>query len=777
MPIENGRRKLLLPAARNEPMKNQALEYHSQGRKGKIEVISSKPCSTQRDLSLAYTPGVAQPCLEIEKDPDLAYEYTAKGNLVAVISNGTAVLGLGNIGPLAGKPVMEGKGVLFKRFADVDVFDIEIKADTVDEMVKVVSALEPTFGGINLEDIKAPECFEVERQLIEKLNIPVFHDDQHGTAIISAAGFLNALELTGRDIKKTKVVFSGAGAAAIATARLYAALGLPKQNVLLVDTKGVVYRGRKDGMNQYKEEFAADTSKRTLAEAMQDADAFIGVSVKDLVTPDMVRTMAKDPIVFAMANPDPEITYESATSARKDVIMATGRSDYPNQVNNVLGFPFIFRGALDVRAKTINTEMKLAAVRALAELAKEDVPDSVLAAYNVKKLAFGREYLIPKPFDPRVLTWVAPAVAKAATDTGVARLPLTDVEAYREQLAQRVDRSRVILRPIFKKAREELRKIVFPEGDHPSVLRAAAALVEEKYCRPVLLGPEKLIQTSLERYEVDPSLVDIINPVSSESHAAYTQELWKLRQRKGMTEVEASRWVRRRLVYGALMVRSGDAHGMVAGVTRNYPEVVESAIDLVGIREPHTLTAGVYMMVHKGHAMLFSDALVNMDPTSEQLAEITELTVSIAPMLGIEHPRVAMLSFSNFGSVKNAMSEKMQRAVELVRKRCPSLTVDGELQPDVALSAETLHEYFPFSALKEPANILIFPSLSAANIAYKLVHKLGAADSIGPLLVGLNRPVNWIARLSSPEDIIKTTALTVTQSHEAEAYAKKRRAG
>jgi len=758
-------------------LKNQALEYHSSGRKGKIEVVSSKPCSTQRDLSLAYTPGVAQPCLEIERDPDLVYEYTAKGNLVAVISNGTAVLGLGNIGPMAGKPVMEGKGILFKRFADVDVFDIEINAPTVDEMVKVISALEPTFGGINLEDIKAPECFEVERQLIEKLNIPVFHDDQHGTAIISAAAFLNALELTGRDIKNTKVVFSGAGAAAIATARLYASLGLPKQNVLLVDTKGVVYRGRTDGMNQYKEEFAADTSARTLEQAMKGADAFVGVSVKDLVTPDMVRTMAKDPIVFAMANPDPEITYDAATGARKDVIMATGRSDFPNQVNNVLGFPFIFRGALDVRAKTINVEMKLAAVRALAELAKEDVPDSVLSAYRLKKMSFGKEYLIPKPFDPRVLTWVAPAVAKAATDTGVARLPLTDIEAYREQLAQRVDRSRVILQPIFKKAKEEVRKIVFPEGDHPAVLRAAAALVEDRVCRPVLLGPEKLIQTALERYELDPSQVDIVNPITSESHADYTKELWSLRRRKGMTEVEASRWVRRRLTYGAMMVRQGEAHGMVAGLTRNYPEVVEHAIDIVGIRKPNTLIAGVYMMIHKGHAMLFSDALVNMDPTSEQLAEITELTVSAAPMLGIDPPRVAMLSFSNFGSVQNAMSEKMQRAVGLVRGRNPGLIVDGEVQPDVALTAETLHEYFPFSELKDPANVLIFPSLSAANIAYKLVHKLGAADSVGPILVGLNRPVNWVPRLASPEEIVKTAALTVTQSHEAEAYAKKRKAG
>ncbi|MCW5827831.1 MAG: NADP-dependent malic enzyme [Deltaproteobacteria bacterium] len=757
-------------------IRNQALEYHSSGRKGKIEVVPTKPCTTQRDLSLAYTPGVAQPCLEIEGNPDLAYEYTAKGNLVAVISNGTAVLGLGNIGPLAGKPVMEGKGVLFKRFADVDVFDIEIKADTVDEMVKIISALEPTFGGINLEDIKAPECFEVERQLSEKMNIPIFHDDQHGTAIISAAAFLNALELTGRDIKNTRVVFSGAGAAAIATARLYHSLGLPKQNVLLVDTKGVVYRGRTDGMNPYKEEFAADTSKRTLAEAMEGADAFIGVSVKDLVTQDMVRAMAKTPIVFAMANPDPEITYESATAARSDVIMATGRSDYPNQVNNVLGFPFIFRGALDVRAKAINVEMKLAAVRALAELAKEDVPDSVLAAYNVKRLSFGKEYLIPKPFDPRVLTWVAPAVAQAATETGVARLPLTDVDAYREQLAQRVDRSRVILRPIFKKAKSELRKIVFPEGDHPSILRAAAALVEDKFCRPVLLGPEKLIEAGLERYEVDPAQVDIINPVVSEAHNAYTKELWELRQRRGMTEVEASRWVRRRLVYGALMVRTGDAHGMVAGVTRNYPEVIETAIDLVGIREPHTLTAGVYMMVHKGQSMLFSDALVNMDPTPEQLAEITEITVSVAPMLGIDPPRVAMLSFSNFGSVNNAMSQKMQRAVELVRARCPSLIVDGELQPDVALTAETLHEYFPFSRLKEPANVLIFPSLSAANIAYKLVHKLGAADSIGPILVGLNRPVNWIPRIASPEEIVKTTAITVNQSHEAEQFHRRRKA-
>ncbi len=755
-------------------MKNQALEYHSQGRKGKIEVISSKPCSTQRDLSLAYTPGVAAPCLEIERDPDLAYEYTAKGNLVAVISNGTAVLGLGNIGPLAGKPVMEGKGVLFKRFADVDVFDIEINAPTVDEMVKVISALEPTFGGINLEDIKAPECFEVERQLIEKLNIPVFHDDQHGTAIISAAGFLNALEVTGRDIKKTRVVFSGAGAAAIATARLYASLGLPKQNVLLVDTKGVVYKGRSEGMNQYKEEFAADTSARTLEQAMKGADAFIGVSVKDLVTQDMVRSMAKDPIVFAMANPDPEITYDSAMAARKDVIMATGRSDFPNQVNNVLGFPFIFRGALDVRAKTINVEMKLAAVRALAKLAKEDVPDSVLAAYNVKKMSFGREYLIPKPFDPRVLTWVAPAVAEAATKSGVARLPLTDVEAYREQLAQRVDRSRVILRPIFKKAQAELRKIVFPEGDHPAIIRAAAALVEDKFCRPILLGPEKLIQTALERYEVDPSLVDIINPITSEAHSPYTQELWKTRMRRGMTETEAIRWVRRRLVYGALMVRMGDAHGMVAGITRNYPEVVDTAIDIVGIKEPHTLTAGVYMMVHKGHTMLFSDALVNMDPTPEELAEITQLTVSIAPMLGIEQPRVAMLSFSNFGSVNNAMSQKMQRAVELLHKQSPNLIVDGEMQPDVALTTETLNEYFPFSTLKEAANILIFPSLSAANIAYKLVHKLGAADSIGPLLVGLNRPVNWLPRLASTEEIVKTAALTVNQSYDS-APAKKRK--
>jgi malate dehydrogenase (oxaloacetate-decarboxylating)(NADP+) len=742
--------------------KKQALDYHREGRKGKVEVVPSKPCLTQKDLSLAYTPGVALPCLEIHKDPEEAYEYTARGNLVAVVSNGTAVLGLGNIGALAGKPVMEGKGVLFKRFADIDVFDLELATEEPEEVIRTVQLLEPTFGGINLEDIKAPECFLIEEKLKATMDIPVFHDDQHGTAIISGAALLNALEIAGKRVDEVRVVFCGAGAAGIACARHYVALGVKKENIFLVDTVGIVYRGRPKGMNAYKEEFARDTDLRTLGDAMKGADVFVGVSVKGLLTPEMVKSMSEKPIIFAMANPDPEITYDEALRARPECIMATGRSDYPNQVNNVLGFPFIFRGALDVRAKTINEEMKIAATRALAELAKQDVPDSVLKAYGVERLSFGPEYIIPKPFDPRVLLWVAPAVAKTAMDTGVARVKLKDLEAYRNHLEGLLGKARELMREIINRARTSPRRIVFPEGDHEKILRALPLIMEEEIARPIILGPRSLIEETLRSLGLPPlgEGVVIADPVEHPSFERYVQEYYRMRQRKGVTPEGARRLMRNRTVFAAMMVHMGDADGLVAGVSQNYADTIRPALQVIKVDEGVRKVSGLFMMVLKGRVLFFADTTVNIEPSADDLAETALNAARFVRRFGFE-PRVAMLSFSNFGSVRHPFAEKVRRAVETVKKIDPALAVDGEMQVDPAVLTDLLARRFPFSDLQGAANILIFPDLQSANISYKLLHRLGGAEAIGPILLGMSRPVHILQRDCEVQDVVNMTAIAV----------------
>jgi malate dehydrogenase (oxaloacetate-decarboxylating)(NADP+) len=743
--------------------KQEALDYHSQGRRGKIEVVSTKPCATQRDLSLAYTPGVAEPCREIEANPENAYLYTAKGNLVAVISNGTAVLGLGDIGALAGKPVMEGKGILFKRFADIDVFDIELNSHNADEIIRTCQMLEPTFGGINLEDIKAPECFYIEETLKKTMNIPVFHDDQHGTAIISGAALLNALEVVGKKIDRIKVVFSGAGAAGIACAKLYEKLGVRRENMLLVDTKGVVFRGRTEGMNPYKDYFAVDTNARSLADAMKGADVFCGVSVKGIVTKEMVKSMADKPIVFAMANPDPEITYDDAVSVRDDIIMATGRSDFPNQVNNVLGFPFIFRGALDVRASAINDEMKIAASHALAKLTKEDVPDSVIRAYGGKRIEFGREYIIPKPFDPRVLMWEATAVAKAAMDTGVARKPLADLEAYKDALEARLGKSREIMRFFIHKARRSPKRIVFPEGEEEKILRAAQIIIDEKIAQPILLGSRSLIRQRISDLGLDLEGAELVNPSKSTKFDEYVTGYYQLRQRKGVTRYDAERQIGTHIGFGLMMVRGGDADGLIAGLTQHYPDTVRPALQIIGVRDGVRTIAGLYMMIFKNQTIFIADATVNIDPTAEALAEIAILTAEKVKQFNIE-PRIAMLSFSNFGSTKHPFAEKMHRAVKLVRERAPGLAIDGEMQADTAVTPEILSEIYPFSTLKGGANVLICPGLTSANIAYKLLARLGGAVAVGPILMGIKKPVYLLVPGNEVNDIVNITAMAVFES-------------
>jgi malate dehydrogenase (oxaloacetate-decarboxylating)(NADP+) len=745
--------------------KQDALDYHSQGRRGKIEVVPSKPCQTQRDLSLAYTPGVAEPCLDIHANPEDAYLYTAKGNLVAVISNGTAVLGLGNIGALAGKPVMEGKGVLFKRFADIDVFDIELNTMDPDEIIKAVQLLEPTFGGINLEDIKAPECFYIEETLKKTMNIPVFHDDQHGTAIISGAALLNALEVARKKIGDIRVVFSGAGAAGIACAKHYERLGVRRENMILVDTKGVVFKGRKDGMNSYKEYFAVQTEARTLADALKGADVFCGVSAKDIMTREMVRSMADTPIVFAMANPDPEITYEEATAARDDIIMATGRSDYPNQVNNVLGFPFIFRGALDVRATAINDEMKVAATMALANLTKEDVPDSVLRAYGGRRMEFGKEYIIPKPFDPRVLWWEATAIAKAAMDSGVARMPIKDFEAYRDSLEARLGKSREVMRFFIHRAKNNPKRIVFPEGEEEKILRAASVVLEEKIAQPVLLGSRTLIAQRIKELGLEMDGVEVINPSKSPYHDSYVTSYYGLRQRKGLTRFDAERDIKTHNIFGMMMVRQGDADGLISGLTQHYPETLRPALQIIGQREDVSTIAGLYMMVFKNQTVFIADATVNIDPTAEQLAEIALLTAQKVKQLDIE-PRIAMLSFSNFGSTRHPFTEKVRKAVAIVKQRAPELMIDGEVMADTAVSPEIVSELFPFSSLKKPANVLICPDLTSANIAYKLLAKLGGATAIGPILLGIRKPVYLLTPGVEANDIVNMTAMAVVEAQQ-----------
>jgi malate dehydrogenase (oxaloacetate-decarboxylating)(NADP+) len=739
----------------------EVLEYHEGSRPGKLEVIASKPCVTQRDLSLAYTPGVAIPCLRIEKDPSEAFRFTGRGNLVAVISNGTAVLGLGNIGALAGKPVMEGKGVLFKRFGDVNVFDIEIDTEDADEIIRTVKLLEPTFGGINLEDIKAPECFRIEETLQREMDIPVFHDDQHGTAIISSAALLNALELTGKDIAQVKVVFAGAGAAGIACANMYIALGVDPANVLMVDSKGVLYEGRDDYMNEYKQQYVRQTACRTIGDALVGADVFVGVSSKDLVTQDMVRSMADSPIVFAMANPDPEITYPDAKAARPDVIMATGRSDYPNQVNNVLGFPFIFRGALDVRARAINMEMKIAAAYALAALAKEEVPDSVIAAYGGERFSFGPEYIIPKPFDTRVLTWESVAVAKAAVETGVARLIITDWDEYADSLERRIlGKAHQVTRSLQQKARSGgLKRVVLPESGEEKVLRAAVIVAEERIAQPVLVGRAEHIRARADALGIELSdLVEILDP--SPRLGAYAEELYRLRARRGVTPHTAHLMLKDPAYLGVMMLHMGDVDGLVCGLNRSYPETIRPALEIIRLREGCTRVAGMYCVVVNDRVLFFADATVNIEPTAEQLAEIAVNGAEIARRYFDIEPRVAMLSFSNFGSVDHAFARRMAEAMRLARLRAPDLVIDGEMAPDTALVPIIAQTNFPQSLIQGDANVLIFPNVQSGNISMKLVQRLAGAEIIGPVLMGLNKPVNALNYYSSTREIVNMVTIT-----------------
>jgi malate dehydrogenase (oxaloacetate-decarboxylating)(NADP+) len=742
-----------------------ALEYHSASPAGKVSVTPTKPCRTQRDLSLAYTPGVAVPCLEIERDPSLAYKYTAKGNLVGVVTNGSAVLGLGNIGALAGKPVMEGKGVLFKRFADIDVFDIELNASDPDQIIAACRMLEPTFGGINLEDIKAPECFYIEEELRKTMKIPVFHDDQHGTAIISGAGLLNALELTGKKIAEIRIVFNGAGAAAISCAAHYINLGARRENIVMCDTKGVIFEGRTEHMNPYKARYTSTTTARTLAEALVDADVFFGLSSAGAVTPEMVKQMAPDPIIFALANPDPEIDYNTAKTARPDAIVATGRSDFPNQINNVLGFPFIFRGALDVRATTINDEMKLAATRALASLAKEDVPDSVLRAYAVDRIEFGREYIIPKPFDPRVLIWEASAVAQAAMDSGVAQVPV-DIEQYREALERRLGTAHGVMRAMIHKAQMAPKRIVFPEGEEGKILRAAQILIDEKIAVPILLGDRERVHAKAAELHLHLNGIQIVDPQKSSRKDVFIEEFYSLRQRKGVTRTEAAQTVLNPVTFGSLMVRLGDADALIGGLNAHYPDTIRPALQVIDVRPELRRVAGVYVIITpKSDIFFLADATVNIDPSAEDLAEIAIMAAEKARRFGKE-PRVAMLSFSNFGSTNHPLSLKIRKAVELVRRRAPLLMIDGEMQADTAVVPQILEETYPFSTLKGGANVLVFPNLESGNIAYKLLHSIGGAELIGPLLAGLSKPVHVLQRGAEVNDIVQLAAMAVVDAQE-----------
>ncbi|MGA8491974.1 MAG: NADP-dependent malic enzyme [Terriglobales bacterium] len=750
--------------------KQQALDYHFGARPGKIEVTPTKPCRTQHDLSLAYTPGVAIPCMEIHNNPHDAFKYTGRGNLVAVVTNGTAVLGLGDIGALAAKPVMEGKAVLFKRFAGVNVFDIEVNSHDPDEIIKVCQLLEPTFGGINLEDIKAPECFYIEETLKKTMKIPVFHDDQHGTAIISGAALLNALEVVGKDIGKIRLVINGAGASAVATAEHYVRLGMKRENITLCDTKGVVYKGRATGMNPYKERFAQDTKLRTLAEALVDADMFLGLSVGGVVTQNMVRSMAARPIVIAMANPDPEITYEDAKACRADVIMCTGRSDYPNMVNNVLGFPFIFRGALDVHATEINEAMKLAATRALANLAKEDVPDAVCRAYGVARLGFGPDYLIPKPFDPRVLVWESSAVALAAMETGVALEPV-NIDEYREQLERRLGKAHEISRMMILKAQAKPKQVVFPEGENEKILRASHSILEEKIARPILIGNAGTIHAKELQLGLDLKDAQIVDPATSLHRESYIQELFRLRQRRGVTLSEAQTLIDEPNIFASMMVHMGDADALVSGVSQHFPDTIRPALQIVRMREGLHKVAGCYPLItREGQLLFLADTSVNINPSAEDLVEIALCAAQEARRFDLV-PRVAMLSFSSFGSTKHPFCDKVRKAVELLHKADPTLIVDGEIMADVAVSPEKLEQTYPFSSLKGGANVLVFPNLESANIAYKLLTTVGGAEILGPILMGMARPVHLLARGAEVEEIVNVVAIAVVDARESEPTA------
>ncbi len=740
--------------------REDALEYHRMnGKPGKISLLPTKPLVTQQDLGLAYSPGVAYPVLEIEERPEDAYEYTSKGNLVAVVSNGTAILGLGDRGALASKPVMEGKGVLFKVFSDIDVFDIEVDSHDPDEVIKVVAAIAPTFGGINLEDIKAPECFYIEETLKKMLPIPVFHDDQHGTAIISSAGLMNALEIIGKEISEIRVAISGAGASAISCAEMAVLLGVKRENIIMVDSRGVLYKGREAGMNKYKERFVNDTDARTLEDAVKGADVFYGLSVADVLTPEMVKTMAPDPVIFAMANPDPEIKYEVAKAARPDAIVATGRSDYPNQVNNVLGFPFIFRGALDVRATAINDEMKVAASYALANLTKEDVPDSVLQAYGVEQMVFGRDYIIPKPLDPRVMIWESPAVAEAAMKTGVARQHL-DLEAYRQELTFRQGKGQQVRHFIMNKAKatKPKKRVVFAEGDEDKIIRAAAHVEEEGIAIPILLGHPEIVQERVRALSLR-CCPEIINPRDFDRLDEYADKFHELRKRKGITKSDALKALQDVNVFGPMMVKMGDADAFVSGLTHQYPEVLRPALQIHHTHPDNRIAAAAYVMIIKNRVYIFADATVNIDPTAEDLAEIACLAGRFARQLELE-PRVALLSFSNFGSTRHPLSDKIRRAVELIREQHPEVVVDGEMQADTAVVPEIVQDRFPFSQVKD-ANVLVFPSLEAANIAYKLLARLGDAQAIGPILLGMGAPIHVLQTGDEVRDIINIAAVAV----------------
>ena len=742
-------------------MKRQdALDYHSQGRPGKIAVVPTKPLGNQRDLALAYSPGVAEPCLEIQANPEDAYKYTAKGNLVAVVTNGTAVLGLGNIGAMAGKPVMEGKGNLFKQFADIDVFDLEVGSEDPQDVIRFCQLLEPTVGGINLEDIKAPDCFLIEETLRKTLRIPVFHDDQHGTAIISGAALLNALEITDRDIATVRVVFSGAGAAAIATAEHYVRLGVQRENILMCDREGVIHTERPGThMDPYKARFARHTSARTLADALVGADVFVGLSAAGALTGPMITPMNDRPIIFALANPMPEILPPEVRAVRPDAITATGRSDYANQINNVLCFPFIFRGALDVRATVINEEMKMAATKALAALAREDVPDSLSQLYGLTSVKFGPEYLIPFPFDPRALLWVAPAVAWAAIASGVAGRAF-DIDDYREQLEGRLGRARGIMRGIMNRAHHDPKRIVFPEGEDLKIIRAASILVDEGIAIPILLGRESRIRERAETSGIPLAGIRIADPGTSPDLDRYAEFLWLKRQRKGLSLAEAHQLLYKGVYFGSVMVAVGDADGIVGGLGKNYPETIRPALEVIGAHPSVGLASGLYMLVFERHVIFCGDTTVNIEPTAEQLCRIAISAAGLVANFG-QVPKVAMLSFSNFGSVKHPEAEKVARAVQLLRQERPALMVDGEMQADTAFSAEVLASRYPFSKLTEAANVLIFPNLSAGNIAYKLLTKLGGATAIGPILVGMAHPVHVLEQGADEQEIVNMAAVAV----------------
>lgn len=747
--------------------KQDALDYHSQGRPGKIEVVPTKPYSTQRDLTLAYSPGVAEPCLEIEKQPEDAYKYTAKGNLVAVISNGTAVLGLGDIGALASKPVMEGKGLLFKIFADIDVFDIEVDTKNIDEFVNTVKNIAPTFGGINLEDIKAPECFEIERRLKEELNIPLMHDDQHGTAIISAAGLMNAVEISGKKMSELKLVINGAGASANSCAKMYIAVGVKKENILMLDSKGVIHKKRTD-LDQYKSFFASDdTSKNTLEEAIKGADVFVGLSKGNILSKEMVQSMAANCIVFALANPTPEISYEDAIASRPDIIVATGRSDHPNQVNNVLGFPFIFRGALDVRATCINEEMKLAAAMAIATLAKESVPDYVNLAYGSKNLTFGKDYIIPKPIDNRLISTVSSAVAKAAIQSGVAKRMINDWEAYKTDLDNRLGKDNKLMRSVANKAKSNPKRVVFTEADTYKILKAAQVAKDEGIAKPILLGNKEKILALIEEHQIDLGDTPIIDTWLAEEEsrrAEFGDLLWVKQQRKGLTQSDARKLMRDRNYFGAMMVEQGLADAMISGLTRKYGAPIKPALEIIGVQEGVSRVAGLYMMITKRGPYFFADTTMNTDPTAQQLVDIALLTANTVKQFNIT-PRIAILSYSNFGSAKGEVPKKVQTAVETLHRDYPGLIVDGDVQANFAVNNDLLKEQFPFSTLvNKDVNTFIFPNLAAGNIAYKLLQELGGAEAIGPVLMGLKKPVHVLQLGSSVREIVNMITIAVVDA-------------